>query len=161
MAAVNGEGESAKAVKLAATLERGGGGGKLSVEAVRSGPYAVSLSDELGISSRPEPLRQVIVRSDAPPVVAVRGPEDASEASSNDTVGLGIAARDDVAVASVELHYTIERRDSASGDAENGHRRGGSRGAGLAIGPGERGTSTGTAHGQAGGFGVYSGTGGG
>ncbi len=119
----NDEGEASTAGKLAATLEleSGGRGGKLSVEAVRSGPYTVSLCDGLGILSRPEPLRRVIVRADAPPVVAVLGPEDAGEASANDSVGLAIAARDDVAVASVELHYTIERRDSAAGDAETGH----------------------------------------
>ena len=116
-----GEGESAKAEKMAAAVESDGRSGSLAVEASRSGPFSVSLCDDLGIKSRADLPRAVIVHADAPPVVAVRGPEEASEASPKDTLGLAIAARDDVAVASVELHYTIERNNSASGAGDAGH----------------------------------------
>ena len=116
-----GEGESAKAEKMAAEVGSEGRNGSLAVAATCSGPFSVSLRDELGITSRADLPRRVIVRADAPPVVAVRVPEGASVATSKDTVGLAIAARDDVAIASVELHYTIERSDSASGEGETGH----------------------------------------
>ncbi len=95
--------------------------GSVTVEAVRSGPYSVSMSDELGIASRPDSPRRVVVRADAPPVVAVRGPEGVRDSSANDTLALAIAARDDIAVASVELHYAIDRASSSAGDAESQH----------------------------------------
>ena len=118
-----GERESAKAEKMAAERrKRRPRDGSIAVQATRSGPYSVSLCDELGITSRADLPRRVIVRADAAPVVAVRGPEGASEVSSKDTLGLAIAARDDVAVASVELHYAIERRDSASDKGSDGAR---------------------------------------
>jgi hypothetical protein len=115
------EAESSQAVRTAAILESGGRGGSLAVEAVRSGPYAVWLRDEDGLTNRPEQPRRVVVRADAAPVVVVRGPLGGGGVSPNDTLGVAIAARDDVAVASVELHYAIERTDSSAGDAESGH----------------------------------------
>ena len=113
--------ESAQAGRFAAGIETSGRGGSLAVDAVRSGPYAVWLRDEHGITNRPDQPRRVNVRADAAPVVVVRGPEGGGGVSPNDTLGLAIAARDDVAVASVELHYAIERKDSSASDPETGH----------------------------------------
>jgi hypothetical protein len=106
--------------KLAASLGGDGGHGSVAVLADRSGPFAISLSDSLGIASRPDQPRRVVVRADAPPVVQVRGPDDVSDASPGDTLDVGIAARDDVAVASVELHYDIGRRGSSAEGGESG-----------------------------------------
>ena len=86
-----------------------------------SGEYAVALRDGHGLASRPEPPRRVVVRPDAPPVVAVRGVEGLDEARADDTLRVGVAARDDVAVASAELHYTIERAAGTSTEDEAGH----------------------------------------
>ena len=97
---------------------RVGGGGRgrrrrrsatVALSADASGEYAVALRDAHGLASRPEPPRRVVVRPDAPPVVAVRGVDGLDEARADDTLRVGVAARDDVAVASAELHYTVER----------------------------------------------------
>ncbi|SIO32490.1 hypothetical protein SAMN05444166_3793 [Singulisphaera sp. GP187] len=78
--------------------------------AEESGPYTLALRDEEDLAGSVEPLRRLVVRADAPPVVAVpAGPAPMTEASAGDTLRLAVAARDDVAVASVELHYAIQR----------------------------------------------------
>jgi hypothetical protein len=115
------ESESATSAKVAAVLRNRGEGGSVTVDATRTGAYSVSLCDELGIASRADEPRRVVVRADAPPVVAVRGPEGVKDVSPNDTLGLAIAARDDIAVASVELHCAIDRGDSSSADPETEH----------------------------------------
>ncbi len=86
-----------------------------------SGPYTVALRDEHGIVNAPEPPRRLIVRPDAPPTVTVRGLETLKEASPDDILTIGYAARDDIAVASIELHYAIRRGGSAGAVPENGH----------------------------------------
>jgi hypothetical protein len=91
--------------------------GSVTLTAEASGPYSVSLSDEHSITSRPESPRRVNVRPDAPPEVAVQGNDGQDEASPDDVVSLGVAARDDIAVASVDLAYTIERGGSAAVDS--------------------------------------------
>jgi hypothetical protein len=101
---------------VAATLAADGKSGTVTVTAEASGPFAVTLRDAHGLSSRPEAegARQVVVRFDAAPVVALGGTGPTHESSPTDVLALQIAARDDVAVASVELHYTIERTGAAS-----------------------------------------------
>ena len=113
--------ESAHPERFSASLEASGRRGVVEVEAVRSGPFAVSLADSIGIASGPDEPRRVVVRADLPPVVAVRGPDGVHDASPKDTLSVAIAARDDIAVASVELHYTIERADSSSAEPETRH----------------------------------------
>jgi hypothetical protein len=101
---------------VAATLAADGKSGTVTVTAEASGPFAVALRDAHGLSNRPEAegARQVIVRFDAAPVVALAGTAPAHESSPTDVLALQVAARDDIAVASVELHYTIERAGGAS-----------------------------------------------
>jgi hypothetical protein len=53
---------------------------------------------------------RLIVQRDAPPILAVIGDEGLHEARPHDTLELAVAAHDDVAVASAELHYTVQRR---------------------------------------------------
>ena len=113
--------ELARAGKFVASLDESGGSGSVTVEAVRSGPFAVTLADRLGILSGPDEPRRVVVRADLPPIVGVRGPDGVQDAGPKDTLGVAVAARDDIAVASVELHYTIERGDSSAGEPEAGH----------------------------------------
>ncbi len=83
-----------------------------SVEAGSSGPYVLTPRDDRnGLSGRPE-ARQVVVRPDAPPTLAVRGPAAQAEARPDDVLQVGVAARDDFAVASAELHYEVRRAKS-------------------------------------------------
>jgi hypothetical protein len=111
-----------RSTKAVATLSADRRSGTATLVADRSGPYTIALRDDHGLASRPEAPRQVVVRPDAPPVLAVRGPGGGEESSPDDALRVAIAARDDVAVASAELHYAIERaRPSSSGEQEAGH----------------------------------------
>lgn len=113
--------------------------------AVMSGDYELRLRDALGLWSRPERPRRLAVRPDKPPVLLVRGPrgEAAEEVRGDDVFRVGMAARDDVAVASVELHYQVERAASSSpglGEkavTEEGHSIASPRGLGTAAVAGE------------------------
>ena len=87
--------------------DRGGGGSP--------GRLLLKLRDEYDLENKPEPARRVVVRPDAPPTVAVAAPDEFKETSPDDFLTLAIAARDDVAVASAELHYTIERSQGSTG----------------------------------------------
>jgi len=107
--------------KVTASLASGGKSGSVTVVAEASGPYTVALRDENEIASRPQNPGRLVVRPDAPPVVAVRGMEGLKEASRDDSLVAVVAARDDIAVASVELHYEIERRGSNDDVPEPGH----------------------------------------
>ncbi len=100
-----------------------GRSGRATLVAGATGPYSVALRDEHGLEDRPEPPRRVVVRADAPPVVAVRGGAEAQEARPDDVLAVAVSARDDVAVASVEVHYEIRRAGSAAEgpDPEAGH----------------------------------------
>ncbi|MFO0950567.1 MAG: hypothetical protein U0835_05330 [Isosphaeraceae bacterium] len=79
-----------------------------------AGEFSVRLRDADGIVSRAEPPRRLIVQADGPPTVEVRGVDGLDEAKADDTLRFGVSARDDVAVAVAELHYTIERSGSAA-----------------------------------------------
>ena len=106
---------------IAATLSSGGRSGSVTVVAEASGPYTIDLRDEYGIVNAPEPPRRMIVRPDAPPTVTVRGLETLKEASPDDILTVGFAARDDIAVASIELHHAIHRSGSIGAVPEKGH----------------------------------------
>jgi hypothetical protein len=117
----SGTADTSEGEKRTASLAENGQNGSVTVVATRSGPFTVALSDSVGIASRPDQPRRVIVRADAPPVVAVQGPDGVSDVSPSDTLRVGIAARDDLAVASVELHYDVVRGDSAGDGGETKH----------------------------------------
>ncbi|MGP0062270.1 MAG: hypothetical protein ACLQGP_01545 [Isosphaeraceae bacterium] len=112
--------EGTKPVPIAAILTAGGRSGSATLAAEVSGPYTLALRDEYEIVNLPEPSRQVIVRPDAPPTVAHRGLEGVKEASPDDILTIAVAARDDIAVASIELHYAIRRGGSAEAGSEIG-----------------------------------------
>src|SRR5262249_40384163 len=95
--------------RVAATLGPDGRSATVSLPAEVSGRFAIALRDALGIASRPEPPRRLVVRPDGPPSMALRGVEGLDEARPDDTLRVGVLAVDDVAVASAELHYTVER----------------------------------------------------
>jgi hypothetical protein len=101
---------------VAAALAADGKSGTVTVTAEASGPFAVTLRDGHGLSSRPEAegARQVVVRFDAAPLVAMAGTGAAHESSPDDVLVLQVAARDDVAVATAALHYTIVRSGGTS-----------------------------------------------
>jgi hypothetical protein len=103
-------------VQSVAALAAGGKSGTVAVTADASGPFVVTLHDAHGLCNRAEAegTRRVVVRFDAAPVVALGGTDMARESSPTDVLILPVAARDDVAVASVELHYTLERGDGGS-----------------------------------------------
>jgi hypothetical protein len=107
--------------RVAATLADSGRSGSATFVAEESGPYTLALRDEHGIANRPEPPRRVIVHPDAPPTVTLPRIEGREEAGPDDRLALGVAAGDDVAVASIELHYAIRRGSSAGAESETGH----------------------------------------
>lgn len=83
--------------------------------AEESGPYTLALRDEQGVTGVLEPVRRVVVvRPDTPPVLTVQGPAPHWESGPKDTLRVAVAARDDVAVASAELHYAIQRGGGAA-----------------------------------------------
>ena len=85
----------------------------ITAEAEASGPFVLTLlqSYKHNLDGRPE-TRQLVVRPDAPPTLAVKGPPATSEARPDDVLEVGVAARDDFAVASAEIHYEIRRSKS-------------------------------------------------
>jgi hypothetical protein len=112
-------GGRAESRRVAATLGPDGRSATVSLPAEVSGGFAVALLDTLGIVSRPEPPRRLVVRPDAPPSVALKGVEGLDEARPDDTLRVGVLALDDVAVASAELHYTVERAGSGTADGSS------------------------------------------
>jgi len=133
------EGAKPEPRRVAATISADGRTATADVSADVSGGYSVSLRDAHGLTGRPEPSRRVVVRPDAPPVVSVRGADGPVEAKADDTVRVEVAARDDLAVASVEVHYAVERAGSAgdAGEPEVGHAAGKPAGLGTPSARGE------------------------
>ncbi len=105
-------------VRIAATLPDSGRNGSATLVAEASGSYSLALRDEHGIANAPEPPRRVVVHPDAPPTVTLPGIDLEQVAAPDDRLALGFAVRDDVAVASVELHYAIRRDGSADAEGE-------------------------------------------
>ena len=113
--------ENAKALRVPMTVSPDGKTLTVTLTASKTGDYAITLKESHGLTSHPEPGRRVVTRPDAPPVVALRGSEETAEARGDDTLRVAVAARDDVAVASVQLHYTIEHaRDAEDSEREKG-----------------------------------------
>jgi hypothetical protein len=81
--------------------------------AVVSGSFTFTLEDASKLRSRDDPSRRLLVRPDLPPTIAWLDPVAvASQARADDTLLIGIEARDDLAVAGVELHYVITRGET-------------------------------------------------
>ncbi len=90
-------------------------GAEVAVEATAGGPFVLTpRRDRHGLDG-PAETRQVVVRPDAPPTVAARGPAEATESGADDILRVEVAARDDFAVAGAELHYEIRRGGSDAG----------------------------------------------
>ncbi|HEV3165240.1 MAG TPA: hypothetical protein VGZ22_14535 [Isosphaeraceae bacterium] len=77
-----------------------------------TGRFGINLEDEHGLASGMEPLHRLSVRVDVPPSVAWTSPDELKESRADDTLIAGVAARDDLAVATAELYYSIERGTS-------------------------------------------------
>jgi hypothetical protein len=117
-----GPAEEAGARRVAARVALDGRSATAVLSADASGGYAITLRDALGLSSRPGPPRRVVVLADEPPVVVVRGADGLDSARADDTLRVGLAARDDVAVASAELHYSVDRAGATTGPGpDTGH----------------------------------------
>ncbi|MEJ7639523.1 MAG: DUF4175 family protein, partial [Singulisphaera sp.] len=97
--------------------------GSVTLGADTSGPYRLRLRDGRGLTSLAGPPRRVVVVPDAPPTLSVRGNEAMEESRPDDVLRVGVSARDDLAVASAELHHSIERAHPSPGGpkAEEGH----------------------------------------
>ncbi len=85
-----------------------------TVAAEISGTYTFVLLDHDALKNRPEMPRRLRVVADAPPEVALGGTDEPLESKPDDVLLVEVAARDDVAVASATLHYTITRSGSAA-----------------------------------------------
>jgi hypothetical protein len=91
-----------------------------TVEAGVSGEYRLTpRRDAHGLDGRAEP-RRILVRPDAPPTLAIKGPGAPAVARPDDRLEVAIAARDDFAVAAAELHYQVESQESPSSPPRNG-----------------------------------------
>jgi len=86
----------------------------VKVSARESGRFQVSSLDDQGLSSRSETARRVVVQPDKPPLLQVQGPPPMTESNARDTLQLQVRASDDVAVASVELHYQVQRANGST-----------------------------------------------
>lgn len=86
----------------------------IAAEAVATGPFVLTLRDSTfhHLDGPPE-VRQLVVRPDQAPTVAAKGPPSPAEARPDDVLQVAVAARDDFAVASAELHYEIRKATSA------------------------------------------------
>ncbi len=124
---------------VAATVGRDGKSATIALPAEASGTYEIMLRDQHGLKNRPAPPRRVVVRPDAPPTIAVRVPggDETKEARGDDVLRLGLAAHDDVAVASVALHYKIEHATGSAEKTDEGHQEANVRGIGTAVARGE------------------------
>jgi hypothetical protein len=95
---------------------------KITFEAFASGPFVLHLRDHPmypGLDGLPE-TRQLVVRPDLAPTLAVKGPPSSGEARPDDVLQVTVAARDDFGVASAELHYEIRKASSAE-ETRTGH----------------------------------------
>ena len=79
----------------------------------QGGPFEISLIDEYHLVNPREPDRQLVVIADQPPQVSLM--EDRiSDAHPQDEFKIAATARDDIAVASLELRYRVNRKDEQS-----------------------------------------------
>ena len=92
----------------------------IAADALASGPFVLTLRHSYrdNIDGLPE-ARQLVVRPDLAPTMALKGPPSPGEARPDDVLQVMVAARDDFAVASCELHYEI--RKATAGDSKPGH----------------------------------------
>ncbi len=97
--------------------------GPARVVAEAAGSYSFTTRarrDEYGLDGPVEPHR-LVVRPDLPPTLSMT-PVEAKEASPDDVLTLPLAARDDFAVASAELHFTVARGNSEGIEPASGKR---------------------------------------
>ncbi len=92
----------------------------IAAEAQASGPFVLTLLKDgyRGLNGHPQ-TRQLVVRPDLAPTLAVKGPPSPGEARPDDVLQIAVAARDDFGVASAELHYEVRR--SSSEESKAGH----------------------------------------
>ena len=111
------EGAKAKpeSLRVPARLSADGKTATFDLLAESTGDYMITLRDTLGLKSRAEAARRIRVRPDEPPVLAVKGTGGLDVAKADDTLRMAFAARDDVAVDSAELHYSIDRAAGSPG----------------------------------------------
>ena len=127
--------ESARTVD--ATIGPDGKTASVHVIAEDAGSFSYSTRirrDEYGLDGPREP-RKLVVRPDAPPTLSAK-PVEAKEAGPDDVLTVPLVARDDFAVASAELHYTL-RRARSEAEPEAGKANVPLRGLGTARASGE------------------------
>ena len=95
--------------------------GTIAADALATGPFVLTLLHDgyRGLNGHPQ-TRQLVVRPDLAPTLAVKGPPSPGEARPDDVLQLAVAARDDFGVASAELHYEV-RKSSTSEESKAGH----------------------------------------
>ncbi|MFO0957331.1 MAG: hypothetical protein U0800_07655 [Isosphaeraceae bacterium] len=83
------------------------------LDAIASGPYRFLLEDDRGLKNRRDADRRIVVRPDAPPTVALLGPESSKDekARPDDLLRAEVAARDDLGLSALEVHYEIRPAD--------------------------------------------------
>ncbi|MEO6810145.1 MAG: hypothetical protein ABI353_13610, partial [Isosphaeraceae bacterium] len=84
----------------------------ITLDASASGLYAFALKDKYDLSNSVEPPRRLVVHPDLPPTVALDGSDEPRDARPDDVLLVDVAAHDDLAVASTELHYAVARTGS-------------------------------------------------
>ena len=100
---------------------RSNGSVRVDAEAAGSYPFTTrARRDEYGLDGPIEP-RRLIVRPDRPPTLSLQ-PPDAREANPDDVLTVPLEARDDFAVDSAELHFTVTRANSEGIEPASGKR---------------------------------------
>ncbi|WZO98413.1 hypothetical protein EP7_005474 [Isosphaeraceae bacterium EP7] len=82
---------------------------QIDMKADESGTFAIGLVDARGIAGRSGPARHLAVGPDEPPTAVAHGPDAGTRARPDDVLTIRLAAADDVAVASAELHCEVRR----------------------------------------------------
>ena len=104
------------------TIDATQGPARVVAEAAGSYPFTTrARRDEYGLDG-PVESHRLVVRPDLPPTLGMT-PVEAKEASPDDVLTIPLAARDDFAVASAELHFTVARGNSEGIEPASGKRR--------------------------------------
>ena len=108
--------------RLPLTLRDDRTGGRIALEANRSGPYALVLRDEHDLESQANVSRELIVVPDVPPQVRWSDLDPAQlvnipplEAKPDDSLSLPVKAEDDFGVDDLALHMEVIQRSEALG----------------------------------------------
>lgn len=81
--------------------------GSLAFTAVRGGRFQIHLTDEYGLRNLAQPERRLTIVRDQPPALQLAAAADTQAVRPDDVVPLSVTARDDIALAALEVHVEM------------------------------------------------------